>query len=464
MAGARLLRRVRRLRAVGELGRPDRLHRREQPVRGRSPRRAGRADRRRGLLLPVVAVPHLPHHRRRRRGAQRSAVPHAPACAARPRAGREPHPADGRARAGYGQARGGRRRRRLEREARIPVDDERRGGAGRHPPPGVGAAPRRGGRGIGCRDGGCGLPRRAARQHRLARAHRHHRGRRSTRRRARVGRRHPGRTPHRVARDQHVDARSDRRDRRDHRRGVAGRHLAAVRVRSRAHRLRRLLGAVDRAVAALLDRADVRRGAHHLRAAHDGHRDGSARPRARGRGHPAHPVAARRMVDGAHQPAHRAQRRRRQRRPVHHRAAGRHRRRRRAGAPPDPAFGARGGVAADRAGGDAGSARWRHAREHPASRPLDPTPVVEAQRLPPDRRCAAAASGVHLAQALGAAPRPSAEHRAAPGTRRSDARRRRPPRQRGERSGLPDARRDRPGRCLGAVRRHRPRHGARGLG
>ena len=75
-----------------------------------------------GDLLPVVAVPHVPHHRGRRRGAQRHPVPHAAPRAARPRAGREPHAADDRAAARHGEARGRRRRRRRERQARVPVD------------------------------------------------------------------------------------------------------------------------------------------------------------------------------------------------------------------------------------------------------------------------------------------------------------------------------------------------------
>ncbi len=70
---------------------------------------------------------------RRRRGAQRHPVPHAPPSSAGPRAGRQPDPPDGRAPARHGQARGRGGRRRRERQARVPLHRQRRGGALRHP-------------------------------------------------------------------------------------------------------------------------------------------------------------------------------------------------------------------------------------------------------------------------------------------------------------------------------------------
>ena len=139
-----------RLRRLGELpAGPGGLRRHEQPA----PRRGARGPRHPAAavrhLLAVVAVPHLPHHGRRRRGALGGVLPHAPSRAARPRAGGQPDPPDGRASAGGGQARGRGRGGGCRGQARVPLHRQRGGGARRHPAPRVGSAPRRGARGGG---------------------------------------------------------------------------------------------------------------------------------------------------------------------------------------------------------------------------------------------------------------------------------------------------------------------------
>ena len=59
----------------------------------------------------------------------------------------------------------------------------------------------------------------------------------------------------------------------------------------------------DHPLAALLDRTDPERRAHHVRSVHDDHRDPSAGSRARDRGRSVHPVATVRLVGDHGQPA-----------------------------------------------------------------------------------------------------------------------------------------------------------------
>ena len=234
--------------------------------------------------------------------------------------------------------------------------------------------------------------------------------------RARVGRAHPGRPARRIPHRQHrrrsassLSLVGDHRRARS--RGTPGccSPSCPALIGFGAYWVRSIT-----ALAALLDRADARRRADHLRAAHDDHRDRAAGPHPRRRDRRSRSCGARaaggRSASTGSEPG--AARPTANQRPVHDRAAGRHARRRRARAAAAlPAVPESEWPLIVRAG---------HARPPRRRTPFTNTPrrawsaapaVVAAQRLPAPARRAAAAPRRDLAQARGLPARATAEHR-----------------------------------------------------